>query len=549
MNVSRLVLFLFILCTVACQSTRKSFTKGDIRKAQKLIGLEFTTDHLSTVHDYLVRNKTGYDSLRKENPNIETAPAMVFDPRPSSYVMPKDENSYQWTPEPCLLPDTLDHLVFYTIRQLSYLIHNQDITSVQLTELFIKRIKKYDDQLNSVITLTEELAMSQAQKADEEIKSGKIRSLLHGIPYGVKDLMAVQGYPTTWGAKPYENQVLDYTAQVVQQLEEAGAVLIAKLTSGALARGDVWFGGKTKNPWDLEQGASGSSAGSGSATAAGLVAFSLGTETLGSITSPSNRCGVTGLRPTYGRVSRAGVMTLSWSMDKVGPICKTAEDCAIVFDIIRARTSSNLLTIPAPYSIEPEKDIKSLSVGYLAQDFHKDSSKSAPNRLNALQLLREMGLMLDSVNMPSSIPLNFFDIILRSESGAFFDLLVRSGEIDLMVQQGQRSRANSLRQSRFIPAVEYLQANRFRSMLIEDMHQLMLEYDIIIAPTFGSSQLLITNLTGHPVVTVPTGLDEDGHPTSITFIGKLFDEGTIISLATKFQQSTNYHLQHPPLFR
>jgi Asp-tRNA(Asn)/Glu-tRNA(Gln) amidotransferase A subunit family amidase len=360
--------------------------------------------------------------------------------------------------------------------------------------------------------------------------------------------MAVEGYPTTWGAKPYENQMLDYTATVVKRLEDAGAVLIAKLVSGALARGDVWFGGKTKNPWDTEQGASGSSAGSGSATAAGLVAFALGTETLGSITSPSNRNGITGLRPTYGRVSRSGVMSLSWSMDKVGPMCRNAQDCAIVFDAIQGKDTQDRTTADVPFFYDQRMDITDLKVAYLKEDIEADTTQAGEHLRQALEVMREMGIELIPAALPDANPYRAFDIILRSEAGAFFDELVRSEQVDIMVEQDAGSRANSLRQSRFIPAVEYLQANRHRRVLIEQMHELMQDVDVLISPTFGNRQLLITNLTGHPVVAVPTGLDEENHPTSMTLVGNLYDEGKIITLARAFQERTTFDELHPPDF-
>jgi Asp-tRNA(Asn)/Glu-tRNA(Gln) amidotransferase A subunit family amidase len=399
--------------------------------------------------------------------------------------------------------------------------------------------------LECTITLTDSMALAQATLLDEELAQGHYRGILHGIPYGTKDLMAVAGYPTTWGAAPYKDQLLDETATVVRRLQDAGGVLVAKLVSGALARGDVWFGGKTKNPWDVEEGASGSSAGSGSATAAGLVPFALGTETLGSITSPSSKNGITGLRPTYGRVSRHGVMSLSWSMDKVGPMARNAEDCAIVFGIIQGKDSLDRTTTHIPFNYAPTEPITRLRVAYLKEDIAKDTTEGKKNLDQAIKTLQDMGITMDSVRLPTDVPYDGFDIILRAESGAFFDALVRSGEVDLMVEQDQKSRANSLRQSRFIPAVEYLQANRHRQVLIEKMHALMKAYDVLVSPSFGNKQLLITNLTGQPVVIVPTGLDEEGHPTSITFVGNLYDEGKLLLLAKAFQDRTDFDEMHP----
>ncbi|MFT7149917.1 MAG: Asp-tRNA(Asn)/Glu-tRNA(Gln) amidotransferase A subunit family amidase, partial [Nonlabens sp.] len=382
---------------------------------------------------------------------------------------------------------------------------------------------------------------------DQEIASGNYKGPLHGIPFGVKDLMAVEGYPTTWGAMPYKDQMIDHTATVVKKLQDQGAILIAKLVSGSLARGDVWFGGKTKNPWDLAQGASGSSAGSGSATAAGLVGFSLGTETLGSITSPATRNGVTGLRPTYGRVSRYGVMSLSWSMDKVGPICRSAEDTEIVFNAIYGKDPLDPTTNSVGFS-QVNKSPGQLKVAYLKNDIESDSSDMGRNLWRSLETLKGMGVNPEAIDLPKGFPYNAFDIILRAEAGAFFDHLVLSEGVDKMVEQHFSSRANSLRQARLIPAVEYLQANRQRRQLIEEVNELFKEYDVIIAPTFRGRQLLITNLTGHPVISVPNGFDKRGRPTSLTFIGNLYDEGSILAMAKAFQAETDYDEKHPPLF-
>lgn len=544
-----LLLFVFGLAITSCGSSKASFSQRDIQKAQKLIGLDFSKDQAKMMHNYLDRNLNGYDTMRTYDLSYEVFPAVLFDPHPTGFVKPTFGNSPTWTtPNDIERPSDLEEAAFYTIPQLASLIKNKKVTSLELTQMYLQRMKRYNPTLQCAITITEDLAIEQAKRADADLAAGNYRGILHGIPYGVKDLMAVEGYPTTWGAKPYENQTLDYTATVVERLEDAGAVLIAKLVSGALARGDVWFGGKTKNPWDVKQGASGSSAGSGSATSAGLVAFSLGTETLGSITSPSTRNGVTGLRPTYGRVSRSGVMSLSWSMDKVGPICRSAEDCAIVFNVIQGKDPKDQTTSEVPFFYNQNVDVTKLKVAYLQKDIEKDTSEAGDNLREALEEMKKMGIELISVELPNASPYNAFDIILRSESGAFFDELVRSEQVDLMVEQNAGSRANSLRQSRFIPAVEYLQANRHRRVLIEQMHAIMQDIDVLISPTFGGRQLLITNLTGHPVIAIPTGLDKENHPTSLTLVGNLYDEGTILALAKAFQEKTTFDELHPPNF-
>lgn len=538
------ILFLFLF---SCSSNKQSFTKRDVKKAEKLIGLDFSKRDIDTLYPYLKRNRSGFDSLRKYPLENDVFPAVRFDPVPLGFEMPEQLNGNNWTiPANVEIPERYDDLAFFTIPQLASLIKYKKITSTELTQFFLARLKKYQPTLQCSISITDSLALAQAKRADEEIQNGQYRGILHGIPYGTKDLMAVPGYTTTWGAAPYKDQVIDQTATVIQKLEGAGAVLVAKLVSGALARGDVWFGGKTKNPWDLTQGASGSSAGSGSATAAGLVPFALGTETLGSITSPSTRNGVTGLRPTYGRVSRHGVMSLSWSMDKVGPLARNAEDCAIVLSVIQGKDKNDLTTVDLPFGVNWNKDIKKLKVAYLQKDIEKDTTDSGNNLRNALKVFKEMGVEPIAVEMPKDVPFRGFDIILRAEAGAFFDDLVRSGEVDIMVEQDQRSRANSLRQSRFIPAVEYLQANRQRQVLMQKMQELMKDYDVLISPSFGNDQLLATNLTGHPVIALPTGLDKKNHPTSLTLVGKLYDEASILLLAKAFQDNSSFDELHPP---
>jgi len=542
-------LIIFILsCLLGCKTNESGFSNKDVRHSQKLIGIEFENERIDMMHDYLAENKAGYDSLRNYSLSYETFPAILFDPHPFGFQFPDIQANPEFLiPDDVRVPDDLQEIAFFTIPQLASLIKHKKITSEALTQLYIDRIKRFDGQLQSVITLTEELAMKQARQADQEIASGNYKGILHGIPYGVKDLMAVEGYPTTWGSKPYQDQILEGTAAVVKKLEAEGAVLVAKLVSGALARGDVWYGGKTKNPWDLSQGASGSSAGSGAATSAGLVAFAIGTETLGSITAPASRTGITGLRPTYGRISRQGVMSLSWSMDKIGPLCRSAQDCEIVFNALYGKDPQDPSTNEAPFN-QVKKAPSELKVAYLKKDIEGDTSISKVNILATLEVFKSMGVEPTAIELPTSFPYDGFDIILRAEAGAFFDELVRSGEVDLMVEQGPSSRANSLRQSRFIPAVEYLQANRHRKQLIEEIHALFKDYDVIIAPSNRGRQLLITNLTGHPAISVPNGFDNKGRPTSFTLIGNLYDEGSILALARAFQELTDFDEKYPPLF-
>ncbi|WP_339791049.1 amidase [uncultured Imperialibacter sp.] len=548
----RIVLLLLLVLSFGSGffvASKNPFSRKDIGSAQKLIGLQFSKGDVDTMFSYLERNLTGYEAMRNLRLPETVVPPLLFT---TNYRVGSKEQhkKIEWSVE--ANPDAVseEELAFFSVEQLAALIKAKKVSSVELTQLFLSRIKQYDPSLLAVITVTEELALAQARKMDEELAVGKYRGPLHGIPYGIKDLFAVQGYPTTWGSKPYEHQVLDYNATVVTKLEEAGAVLVAKLTSGALARGDVWFGGQTKNPWDTTQGASGSSAGVGSAVAAGLVPFGIGTETLGSIVSPSSRCGVTGLRPTFGRVSRNGCMSLSWSMDKPGPIAKTAMDCAIVLEAIMGPDNLDLTVDDVQLQHPAVLSVKSLRVGYLKGMMENDSTELGKNAIGLLNRLMEAGYEMQEVELPAedSIPYSAFDVILRAEAGAFFDELVRSHEVDKMVEQTGGSRANSLRQSRFIPAVEYLQANRHRQVLMDKMDETMAEIDILIAPTFGR-QLLITNLTGHPALAFPTGFDDKSRPTSLTLVGHLFEEEELVAFGSEIQALTDFHLQHPPMFK
>lgn len=541
-----LLLLVGLLFGFIIAKTTEPLTRQDIKFAQKLINLNFEDAAIDTMLQYLESNRKALDTMRTFQLDNEVIPALIFDPVPLDYPIKPDQGRHDWAVNmQAKLPENLEELAFYPIQDLAGLIRSGKISSLDLTNIYLERIKKYDTKLMAFITITEDLALRQAKKADQEMAEGIYRGPLHGIPYGVKDLASVPGYPTTWGAEPYKDQIIDGTATVVQKLEEAGAVLLGKLVSGSLARGDVWFGGKTKNPWDLEQGASGSSAGSGSATAAGLVAFSIGTETLGSIISPSTRTGSTGLRPTFGAVSKHGFMVLSWSMDKVGPICRTATDCAIVFDFIRGQDGLDRTVKNAAFDYQKQPDIQKLKVAYFQELFEKDTSASSIHHQRTLKEFEALGIRPEKVSLPENFPFAAFDMILRAESGAFFDELVLTGAVDEMVEQHKGSRANSLRQSRFIPAVEYLQANRHRSKLIDEFHQMIKDYDVVISPTFAGRQLLITNLTGHPALSLPNGFDEKGRPTSITLLGNYFGEDKLIALAEAYQKRYRYHGLQP----
>ena len=511
---------------------------SDVTAALKLFNIEFSKKNTKTLLPYIKRNQKGYANMRTFALNQNTHPAFSFN-------LPIKNIQYinlEFEEDSSSMIKDEKEIAFLSISKLAYLIKNKLISSEKLTKIYLNRIKKYNKDLNVIVTLTENLAIKQAKKADLELNNGLYRGLLHGIPYGIKDLASFPGYPTTWGAEPYKNQLINEKAEVIQILEESGAVMLGKLSSGALARGDVWFGGKTKNPWDLNQGSSGSSAGSASATAAGLVGFSIGTETLGSIISPSTRCGVSGLRPTYGSVSTNGFMTLSWSMDKIGPIARTAKGCAVVFNEIQKKEGLNKINKPF------NKNVNNLKIAFLEGLFLNDTSRYAKNNTKTLAFIKKKTPVLHPTSLPKNFPFDVFDIILRAEAGAFFDEFLLTKKDETMVEQGEKSRANSLRQSRLIPAVEYIQANRFRTKLIEETNKIFNNYDIIISPSFGKNQLLITNLTGHPAISIPNGLDENNKPTSITFIANYYQEDVLLSFVDLIQKETNHHLNKPPLF-
>ena len=518
-------------------------------QAERLYGLSFTQAERDSMQKNLLENLEHFESLHNYTFYNSIPPALVFNPIPIGFNvagMNKGISDFG-LPQNVKVPANKEELAFYTVAQLSVLIKSRKITSEELTNIYLNRIKKYSDTLECMITLLEERAIAQARKADIEISEGNYRGPLHGIPYGIKDLFALNGYKTTWGAMPYKDQMIDDTATVIEKLDDAGAVLIAKLTLGALAMGDVWYGGRTRNPWNMQQGSSGSSAGSGSATAAGLVAFAIGTETLGSIVSPSTRNGVTGLRPTFGRVSRSGAMALSWSMDKIGPMCRSAQDAALVFNVIYGPDGEDQSVIEAPFSYEHKIDFKDLKMGYFKNLFDRNYN-SKVNDSVSLAVFRNLGADLQEISLPDNIPYNSMFIILAAEAGAAFDELTRSGEDDLLVRQDVNAWPNFFRSSRFIPAVEYIQANRLRFTLIQEMNKIFSEYDVVITPTFGGPQLLATNLTGNPVVCIPNGFNSNGGPTSISILGGLFQEGKILAIANAYQQATEFDEMHPDYF-
>ncbi|MCM2271579.1 MAG: amidase [candidate division Zixibacteria bacterium] len=542
---------LFCLLLAASQTNAgptdtSQITDARVEAAEKLIGIDFTPSEIDSMIEILTKYRQDYELLRKSQILPSDVPALMFNPVTAGLSFDKRKLSLALSPvEIDTVPSDLNDLAFLPVRELSELIRTRRVSSTDLTRMFLARLTKYGTELHCVITLTEAMALRQAAKADEEIASGHYRGPLHGIPYGVKDLFAVEGYPTTYGTIAFKDNMSNQTATVIRRLEEAGAVLVAKLSMGELAWGDIWYGGVTRNPWNPNERSAGSSAGPAAATSAGLVPFAIGTETWGSIVSPSTRCGVTGLRPTYGRVSREGAMSLSWSIDKVGPICRTVEDCAVVLSAIMGPDGLDMTVEDLPFNYNYMADLSKLRVGYLKVDFERGTNRV--NDLKTIQQLRRMGVNLIEVRLPE-IPVQAMEFILTAEAAASFDELTRSNKDDLLAQQMKTAWPNMFRASRFIPAVEYIQATRLRHQAVEEMNALFETVDVILAPTFDGNNLFLTNLTGHPCVVVPNGFDPQGIPTSVTFVGPLYGEATLLAVARQFQDATSFHKMQPPRY-
>lgn len=544
-----------LACVIALFLTLQSFsqTRNDtiklLQQTATLFNLNFTEAEADSMIGNINSQKRIYARMHQQLPKNDLPFPFAFNPAPYGFKVPTNQQKITWQiPNNVTIPKDKNDLAFYSIMQLASLIKNKKITSVELTRFFIDRLKKWGDTLESVITLTEDLALQQAKQADEEIKKGKYRGPLHGIPYGLKDLFAVKGYKTTWGTTPYKDQMIDEDSYVYLKLRDAGAVLCAKLSLGALAFNNKWFGGETKNPWNLQEGSSGSSAGSAASVVAGLLPFTIGTETLGSIVSPSTRCGATGLRPTFGTVSRSGGMVLCWSLDKIGPICRSAEDDAIVYYYIKGTDGKDAGSLDHAFNYNPKRDIKKLRFAY-AENYFKRLPKEAPE-WKVLELYKSLGIDVKPVQFPDSgvYNANLVSIILNAESAAAFDELTRTDRDDLIERQDRGFWPNSFRAARFIPAVEYINANRYRYELSQKVQNFMKDYDVVITPTFAGSQLSITNLTGNPVVCMPIGFNQRGNPLSITLIGKLYDEASILEAAKAYQDQTDHHKKHPEKF-
>ena len=530
--------------TVAPEQPLK-ITKEMLQQSLRLSGLTFTDAQMVVMLPDVNRQATNYDLLRKLDIPLDTEPATHFRPLLPGKQAPTGKTRFLLTKAPAVRKwKSPDDLAFLSTHQLAALVKAKRITPTELTKMYLERLKTYAPKLNCVITLTEDLALEQAAQAGKEIKSGKYRGPLHGIPYGAKDLFATKGIRTTWGAEPFQDQIPDHDAAVIEKLQRAGAVLLAKLSMGGLAQGGLWFGGMTKTPWDYEQSSSGSSAGSASATAAGLVGFSIGTETLGSIVSPATRCGVAGVRPTYGRVSRFGAMGLSWSMDKIGPICRSVEDCALVLRAIAGSDGRDVTVIDAPLHWEPKVSLKKLKIGYVKAEFDKMEADQKALYDTALDVLRKAGANLQPMTLPD-FPLAALRMILIAEAATAFDDLTRNNGVDQLKGQAPGDWPNTFRTSRTITAVEYIRAQRGRTLLMQAMDSLMSQWDVFVSTPFSPS-LTATNLTGHPQVVVPCGFLK-GLPQSILFTGRLYEEGTPMRVANAFEKATGWHTLRPQL--
>lgn len=537
------------LSTVLAQPPQAGVDTVLITPAAQLIDVTFSPAEKDSMKGNLRNRQRTYERMHQRNLDNSQPFPFTFNPAPAGFRIPVKQQPIVWDlPKNISVPADKNELAFYSVLQLAALIKNKKISSVELTTFFIGRLKKWGDSLHCIINLTEDIALQQARQADDDLKRGIYYGPLHGIPYGLKDLFAVKGTKTTWGATPYQNQTVEEDAFVYQQLRKAGAVLCVKLSLGALAQGDLWFGGRTRNPWNLKQGSSGSSAGSAAATAAGLLPFAIGTETQGSIVSPSNVCGATGLRPTFGSVSRSGAMVLSWTMDKIGPLCRSAEDAAVVFSSIKGTDGKDECAVERAFNYTGKPDWKKLRIAY-ASNYFKNVPPAAP-QWQVIEQLRKMGATVQEVIFPDSVmyPFNISDIILNSESGAAFDAFSRSRLDDELTGQQRYDWPNAFRAARFIPAIEYINANRHRYKLMTDMNDFMKSWDVLIVPTFGGSQLPITNLTGHPALCFPVGFSTAGLPVSITFLGNLYEEASILAVAKAFQEATDFNKKHPEQF-
>jgi len=523
-----------------------------LEAGQRIAGVSFTREEQQAILARLNASRgyiAGFQALRRANLGNSAQPAIVFNPLPPGRKLPTGPRSLKLREPDVSRPSSDDALAFLPVTHLAKLVKTRQVKPSELTELYLARLARHDPALHCVVSLTPDLARAQAKQADAEIAAGKYRGPLHGIPFGLKDLFAVRGTKTTWGASPYKDQVIDVDSTVYVRLRDAGAILVAKLSSGALALTAQWFGGVTRNPWNTAQDSAGSSAGPGAATAAGLVAFSIGTDTGGSVISPSARNGLTGMRPTFGRVSRYGAMALAWTQDTVGPMCRSAEDCALVFNAIYGPDGKDNSVLDAPFAWDSVADVTKLRVGYLRSLFADSvapqtalQTQTRRNYEEALRVIRALGVQVVPFDLPD-VAIEAIDFIRYAETAAAFDEPTRNGTIREIERGPEQSpRPAEIRPARFIPAMEYIQANRYRLRVMEQMDQAMANLDLFIG-----ADLLLTNRTGHPVISLPNGFFE-GSPTALQMTGKLFGEPELLLLAHAFQSKTDHHLKHPSNF-
>jgi Asp-tRNA(Asn)/Glu-tRNA(Gln) amidotransferase A subunit family amidase len=546
-------------------------TAAMVQQAAAISGLEVTDEQAEAMAEGATRNLRGYSALRDFNLDNSVAPPLHFNPLVPGMRVDREVRAFRTTSAAGVRrPQDLEEAAFWPLTELAELLRTRQVTSVQLTEMYLSRLERYNPKLNCVVTLTPELALSEARRADSEIAQGRYRGLLHGIPWGAKDIIAVKDYPTTWGSPPFRDRITEHEASVVRLLREAGAVLVAKLATGELASGDRWYGGRTRNPWNSEYGSSGSSAGPASATVAGLVGFAIGTETSGSILSPSVACGATGLRPTFGRVSRFGAMTLRWTGDRLGPLCRTVEDCAVVFQAIARIDEQDPGVLDIPFNWDAGRVRRDLRLAYLAGTFDADESKGADWTAadhRSLEHLRSLGYS------PTEIPTPMMDFALDAlrplgvESAAAFEGFLREGRD---AEMARPQRGAGWRTGFTVPAVQYLQAQRVRGIMMSRLHEALGDHDVYVVPygdarwyvkdierpntggdrrrrTATSQFFQLANHAGYPAVAVRHGWGDDGLPMGITFVGRPFHEAEVLALAKAYQDSTDFHLRRPEL--
>jgi Asp-tRNA(Asn)/Glu-tRNA(Gln) amidotransferase A subunit family amidase len=559
------------------QTASQTITLAMLKSAIAMAGLSFSEEDEKSMLNAVNQSLTRMTTLRAIRIPNDVSPPFHFSALVPGMTVNRTRQPFRMSTPSVKRPADLEEVAFWPVVQLAQLIKTRQVTSRELTQMYLERLHKYNPLLNCAVTICDELAMNQASLADTEIAAGKYRGPLHGIPWGAKDIIAVKGYKTTWGSGAYQDQVIDQDASIVEMLREAGAVLVAKLATGEIAQGDRWFGGQTRSPWDPSQGSGGSSAGPGSATAAGLVGFSIGTETSGSILGPSARCGVTGLRPTLGRISRDGVMALSWTQDRLGPMCRYAEDCAIVMSVIARPDSRDISVVDLPFNWNAQLDVKKLRIGYLKTAFEENADAVGKKHQQAtLEALASLGVKL----LPVEVPDFTTDVsAINVESATFFDEMLREGRDKKLTNLG---RANGWKGARTLPAVDYLQSQRVRMMMMMKLAEATAHVDVYLGPgngggpgggggrgggrggagggaetpeagttptrqTAGQRHSSMANLATYPAVAVPNGFNPAGHPTSITFFARPFGESELLAVVKAYQDATGFHLKHPTL--